>query len=284
MRTIKLTAGLIALLVVVYLTTCSILWARQRHFIFMPQRTIGSTPADYALGYEEVFFPVQARNGRQEKVHAWWIPAPSGPGRTLLYLHGSALNIAANIEHSRRFQRLGFSVLLLSYRGYGRSDGEFPSEGSVYADARAAWNYLVNHRGIPPARLFIYGHSLGGAVGIQLAIEHPEAAGLIVEGTFTSIKDVAAREPLYRMLPLEIIINQRFDSIAKIDRLQTPVLFIHGTEDQSIPSWMSQRLYENAPFPKTLKLVMGGGHNSSARVGGRHYLQAVRSFVESQLP
>ena len=96
------------------------------------------------------------------------------PGdRYLLFLHGSALNIAANISHARRFQRLRFSVLLVSYRGYGKSDGAFPSEAMVYSDARAAWRYLTEQKGIDPASIFIYGHSLGGAVAIDLATNHP---------------------------------------------------------------------------------------------------------------
>jgi pimeloyl-ACP methyl ester carboxylesterase len=90
---------------------------------------------------------------------------------------------------------------MVSYRGYGMSDGEFPSERNLYADAEAAWNYLVLNKKIRPDNIYIYGHSIGGAVAIDLAVRHPHAAGLIVEATFTSIMDVARLNHKYRIFP-----------------------------------------------------------------------------------
>jgi pimeloyl-ACP methyl ester carboxylesterase len=248
--------------------------------IFRPQRIITTTPQDYGLPYEEIFIAVGGEAPADTKVQAWWIPA-AGPGNglTLLYLHGSALNISANVEHARRFQQLGFSVLLISYRGYGRSSGAFPSEKRAYADAAAAWHYLTIQRGIPPQRILIYGHSLGGAVAIDLAVRQPEAAGVIVEATFTSIADMAVKKWFYRMFPIRLILDHHFDSLAKIKRLRVPILFLHGDADRFVPFDMSRRLYANARQPKRLVLIPGGGHNNSARVGGKLYLKAVSNFV-----
>jgi pimeloyl-ACP methyl ester carboxylesterase len=268
-------ASLIALL---YTLGCAYLWSQQARFIFMPQRQITSTPADTGLSYEDVFIPVAGDSGGVERVHAWWIPSAAAGKSTLLYLHGSALNIGANVEHAKRFHGLGFAVLLLSYRGYGRSDGDFPSETKVYQDAEAAWQYLVTKREIAPDDIVIYGHSLGGAVAIDLAVRHPAASGLIVEATFTSIYDMAARDGTYRVFPLDLILTQRFDSLSKVDRLHVPVLYLHGTKDSVAPSDMSRRLYERTRAPKRLQLILGGGHNNSARVGGPVYLQAVKDF------
>jgi pimeloyl-ACP methyl ester carboxylesterase len=197
-----------------------------------------------------------------------------------LYLHGSALNIGSNINHVRRFRNLGFSVFIVSYRGYGKSDGSFPTEEQIYADAEAAWRYMVDQRGIDPGEIFIYGHSLGGAVAIHLAVNHPDARGLIVEATFTSMLDMGRMRSKYRIFPLEILVNQRFDSLSKIGRNQVPVLFLHGTADSLVPHEMSRRLYERATAPKKLKLILQGGHNNSAAIGGQEYLQTVREFVE----
>jgi pimeloyl-ACP methyl ester carboxylesterase len=268
-------ASLIALL---YTLGCAYLWSQQARFIFMPQRQITSTPADTGLLYEDVFIPVAGDSGGVERVHAWWIPSATAGNPTLLYLHGSALNICANVEHAKRFHGLGFAVLLLSYRGYGRSDGDFPSEKTVYQDAEAAWQYLVTQLKMAPDDIVIYGHSLGGAVAIDLAVRHPAARGLIVEATFTSIYDMAARGGTYRVFPLDLILTQRFDSLSKVDRLQVPVLYLHGTKDSVAPSDMSRRLYERTRAPKRLQLILGGGHNNSARVGGPVYLQAVKDF------
>ncbi|MBW2442845.1 MAG: alpha/beta fold hydrolase [Deltaproteobacteria bacterium] len=170
-------------------------------------------------------------------------------------------------------------MLLISYRGYGHSEGEFPTEAQVYADAEAAWNYLVTQKGIHPGDIFIYGHSLGGAVAINLAVMHPDAGGLVVEGAFTSIADMGRQHQYYRFLPIDWITHQRFDSISKITRLKIPVLILHGTEDTVVPFKMSRRLYEKAPSPKKFKLILGGGHNNSARVGGAEYLNSVREFI-----
>ena len=235
----KFLIAALVLLIAIYASTSTYLWARQAHFIFRPERIIFKTPAEYQLPYEDVHVKVNDGNGKNERIHAWWIPAENPSDRYLLYLHGSALNIGANITHARRFHQMGFSVFLISYRGYGKSDGTFPTEAQVYADAQAAWTYLIEQKGIDPKAIFIYGHSLGGAVAIQLAIDNPDAGGLIVEAAFTSIADMARRIPKYRIFPLELIVHERFDSIEKVSRLQPPVLYIHGTDDKLVTSEIS---------------------------------------------
>jgi pimeloyl-ACP methyl ester carboxylesterase len=276
----KWLIGASAVLSIFYTVASTYLWARQAHYIFRPQRTLSSIPSDHQLPFEDVYIRVDDGNNTSERIHAWWIPAENPTDRYLLYLHGSALNIGANITHAQRFQRLGFSVLLVSYRGYGKSDGTFPSEATVYSDARAAWSYLTEQKGIDPNSIFIYGHSLGGAVAIELAMNQPNAGGLIIESTFTSIANMARGMPRYRLFPLELIVHQRFDSIKKVGRLQVPVLYLHGTADRLVPPDMSRELYSHTASAKQLKFITGGGHNNSAAVGGDEYLKAVRKFVE----
>lgn len=276
----KSLIGLTTLLMVLYTGVTTLLWVQQAHFIFEPKRIITRTPADYELTFRDIFIPVDSRNGETERIHAWWIPADHPGDRFLLYFHGSALNIEANISHAQRFYSLGFSVLLVSYRGYGRSDGNFPTEAQIYADSHAAWNYMVEEIGADPGFIFVYGHSLGGAVAIQLAEKYPLAGGLIVEAAFTSIADMARRMPKYRFFPLELIVHQRFDSIERVNRLQVPVLYIHGTEDKFVPHAMSRQLYQRTASQRQLKLIRGGGHNNSAAVGEDEYLRTVRNFVE----
>jgi pimeloyl-ACP methyl ester carboxylesterase len=267
-------------LLVVYVLACTYLWARQSHFIFMPRREIKKTPAVYQLVYNDVYISVESPNGQKERIHGWWIPTGAPFDKVLLYLHGSALNIGANVDPARRFHDLGFSVFLVSYRGYGLSDGEFPSEEQIYADAEAAWNYLVKKKGIDPNQIFIYGHSIGGAIAIDLAARHPDAAGLIVEAAFTSIIDMARLKYRYRLLPMDLIVDQKFDSLKKVGHLEMPVLFIHGTNDSLVPPEMSRRLYEKTSSPKRLKFINGGGHNNNGTVGGENYLRSIREFVD----
>jgi fermentation-respiration switch protein FrsA (DUF1100 family) len=279
-RYLKLLIGAAAGLLTIYALTSTYLWARQVHFIFRPDRTIDRTPAEYQLTFEDVYITVKHEKGKDERIHAWWIPAEYPSDRYLIYFHGSALNIEANIIHARRFHRMGFSVLLVSYRGYGKSDGDFPTEAQVYSDAQATWTYLVEQKNIDPGAIIIYGHSMGGAVAIQLAVNQPAAGGLIVEAAFTSIPDMARQSATYRILPLELIVHQRFDSIKRVSDLQVPVLYIHGTDDELVPHEMSRELYNRTPSSKRLKLIVGGGHNNSAAVGGEEYLKAVGNFIE----
>lgn len=215
-----------------------------------------------------------------EWMHGWWIPGPVEDADVLLYLHGNGINIGANVEHASRMHQLGFSVLLVDYRGYGRSGGEFPSEAQIYVDAQAAWNYLIYQRQVKPEHIFIYGHSLGGAVAIDLAMRHPEAAGLIVDSSFTSVREVVRLGNKFWMFPVDLLLNQRFDSIDKVKWLRMPVLFIHGTADDLIPFQMSERLFAAAASPKQLALIPAGGHINSAEIDGPRYRAAIRTLVD----
>ncbi|WP_414565297.1 MULTISPECIES: alpha/beta hydrolase [unclassified Anabaena] len=263
-----------------YLAICVVLVVKQPRFIFFPSSVIEKTPEFFNLPYEEVWLPVPVSSGKVELVHGWWLKAQQPDAKVLLYLHGNGINIGANIGHAKRFHQLGFSVLLIDYRGYGRSEGMFPNEKRVYEDAVIAWNYLTQEKQISPSRIFLYGHSLGGAIAIDLAVKHPEAAGLIVESSFTSIQDVVAYRNLFRIFPVNLLLNQRFESIKKVPQLKMPALFIHGTADTTVPSFMSQQLYSAAPEPKKLFLVPAADHNDTAVVAGVEYLQWVKSFVQ----
>ncbi|MEG5163600.1 alpha/beta fold hydrolase [Microcoleus sp. AT3-A2] len=205
-----------------------------------------------------------------------------GLGKVVLYLHGNGSNVGANVEHAHRFHRLGWSVFVIDYRGYGKSQGDFPSESQVYEDAQLAWDYLVKQRGINPTQIYLYGHSLGGAIAIDLAVRHPEAAGVIVEGSFTSTRAmVNFQKGLFWMFPIDVLLTQRFDSLSKVDRLQMPVLFIHGTADNVVPVEMSRKLFDAAPEPKQLYIVPDGGHTNVAHIGGAEYLQILSQFLGS---
>ncbi|BBD62483.1 hypothetical protein NIES2109_53270 [Nostoc sp. HK-01] len=265
---------------IAYCSICIFLFVQQPKFIFFPSRVIEKTPELFNLPYQEVWLPVKTSLGKVEKIHGWWIKANQPDAKVLLYLHGNGINIGANIAHTHRFYQLGFSVLLIDYRGYGRSQGDFPNEMRVYQDAATAWQYLTQQQQIPPQQIFIYGHSLGGAIAIDLAVKHPQAAGLIVESSFTSLYDMVSTRKWFAIFPINLILTQRFESIKKVSQLQMPVLFIHGTGDSTVPSLMSQKLYDAAPEPKQLILVPGAEHNDVAVVSGGKYLQWVQSFIQ----
>ncbi|NJN86224.1 MAG: alpha/beta hydrolase [Leptolyngbyaceae cyanobacterium SL_7_1] len=275
----KLTLTLALLLGAAYSAACLFLYLRQTRMIFFPVAAIDTTPADFGVAYEEVWLPLPTHPA--ERLHGWWIPAPAStePANVLLYLHGNGVNIGANAAHAHRFHQMGMAVLLMDYRGYGQSRGNFPSEAAVYEDAEAMWHYLVEQRRVAPEQIFIYGHSLGGAIAIELATQHPDAAGLIVQSSFTSIRAMVDRTMNLRWIPIDLILTQRFDSLRKVPTLEVPVLFIHGTADAEVPADMSQRLYNAAPDPKHLWLVPTAGHNNVADTSGMEYFQRVMDLL-----
>ena len=269
-----------------YGSVCAALWFGQTRLVFSPVKEITTTPTEFNAKYEDVLIPVKITDGKTENIHGWWLPNAKqeatnnlGDRKVILYLHGKGKNISANAKHANRLMRMGFSVLVIDYRGYGRSDGGFPTESSVYTDAQTAWDYLIQ-KGFKPNQIMIYGHSLGGAIAIDLALKHPDALGMIVDASFTSMSEMAQLDSKYRIFPIDLLIHQRFDSIAKVRSLAIPVLYIHGTEDELIPAAMAQRLYEATPTRKQIVLIPNGGHNNNASTNEPLYLNSIRSFFK----
>lgn len=269
----RFAAGLAAAIAVSYLGACGYMQSTQLEKVFEPSPVLQTTPARMGMAFEELRIPVQSGG----ELYAWWVPAASTDAPTVMYLHGNFGNIGHNLDHTRRLHDMGYNVLLPDYRGYGKSSDGQPTETRVYEDAEAAWQYLLKVRGVPPQRAFIYGHSLGGAIAIDLAVRHPEAAGLITEGTFTSMQ--AMGELKYNYLPVDLLLNQRFEALKKIPGLKVPVLLIHGTWDERVPVSMAQQLYDAAPQPKQLLLIEGGEHSNSGTIGWVEYRDAVSAFV-----
>lgn len=272
-----------------YGAACAGLWFGQTKIVFSPQRVITTTPAEFNAKYEDVLIPVTRADGTVENRHGWWMPNPDQAQdnggsdlrdrKVLLYLHGNSKNISANARHANRLMRLGFSVLIIDYRGYGKSEGDWPSEVDVYTDAQFAWNYL-RQKGFKPSQITVYGHSLGGAIAIDLATKNPDMAGLIIDASFTSMSDMASIDPKYRIFPIDLLIHQRFDSLSKVSNLTMPVLYIHGSADKLIPAEMSQRLYAATPSRKKLVIVPNGGHNNNATTNESLYASSIRSFFK----
>jgi len=260
------------------------LYVRQTRLIFFPSSVLESTPATVGLSYEEVWIEVPTAIG-PERIHGWWIPAGTQERGALLYFHGNGANIGANVNHAARFHRMGLSVLMIDYRGYGLSEGAFPSEKAVYEDAQAAWDYLTERLGYRPEQIVLFGHSLGGAIAIDLAVQHPDAAGLIVQSSFTSIEAMAERTLSFGgILPVSWLITQRFDSIRKVEQLQIPVFYMHGLADRQVPAAMSEELYAATASSRQIWLVDEAGHNDLGAIAGPDFYEQVGSFLEKVLP
>jgi hypothetical protein len=149
----------------------------------------------------------------------------------------------------------------------------------MYEDAQAAWDHVKTLQ--PDAkRRYIYGHSIGGAVAVHLAARNPDAAGLIVESGFTSMSDLIKTGAFMRLLPVDLILTQRFDAAGKIVALKIPLLMLHGAKDVIVPPHLGKALYASAPQPKTLVVIDGGGHSDNMTADREQYRAAIRRFVE----
>ncbi|MBW4647809.1 MAG: alpha/beta hydrolase [Kastovskya adunca ATA6-11-RM4] len=265
---------------IAYLAACLFLFWRQSRFIFKPVILLRGTPAAFNLPYEELWLPVKTKSGKTSQLHAWWIPAVNPDAPVWLFLHGNGSTIGDEVKRAFWFHQLEYSTLMIDYRGYGRSLGKFPSEATIYEDVEAAWSYLRQIRQISPQQIFLYGHSLGGAIAIELASHHPDVAGLVVEGSFTSMRlmvDYHYRH--FTVFPVDLLLHQRFDSLSKVRSLSMPILFIHGTSDRVVPSYMSEILFAAASEPKQLLLVPEAGHHNVGELSGEKYFQAIKAVV-----
>jgi len=272
----------VALLVI---ARCGQLAEKERELTFRVVPGTASWFDGLPQGVEETDLAIEA-NGKPQRIHAWWWPAAVQHAPAILYLHGSRWNLTGQTNRIEQLHAFGFSVLAIDYRGFGKSDGDLPSEETVYEDARTAWDRLAQLQ--PDASLrFIYGHSLGGAVAVDLAAQlsagaegagwKPPARGVIIESSFTTLPDIA-RALSYPWLPVQLLMTQKFDSVHKIAALHMPVLIVHGARDGFVPARFSEELYEAAPEPKKLLLVNGATHNNSMRVGSAEYLQAMHEL------
>ena len=274
MKRMTLFAAIAMALGFAVMTGCSTLDERQRAWIFQPSdRTWGGGLAA-AEGMDDVWINLPANAGGEPpaKLHGLWLPAARPNAPVLLYLHGARYNVTGSAPRMRRMQELGFSVLGVDYRGFGKSSPTLPSEESAYADARLAWDWLAHT--YPDRPRYVFGHSLGGPIAIHLATEVNDESGTIVEGTFTSIADVVSTSR-WGWMPVSLLITQRFEAVRKVDKIGSPLLVVHGGEDRLIAPSLGRKLYEAAAQPKLFMLVEGGSHHNTNSVGQSQYRQAL---------
>ncbi len=254
---------------------CSTLDERQREWIFQPSDRSWGNSESMTEGMEHVWIDFKSEvTGQPSRLHGLWLGgAPeSADTPVLLYLHGARYNVAGSAPRMRRMHELGFSVLAIDYRGFGKSTKALPSEDSAREDARAAWIWLAARH--PQQHRYIFGHSLGGAIGIDLAAQVADESGTIVESTFTSIADVVSSFK-WGWLPFGPFITQRFEAVTKVKDIGAPLLVVHGAADSLINPTLGRKLYEAATVPKQFVLVEGGSHHSTGSIGQVQYRSAL---------
>ncbi|MCQ9207326.1 MAG: alpha/beta hydrolase [Omnitrophica bacterium] len=245
----------------------------ERHSLYFPTRDLFAHPGSIGLSYEEVYFETEDK----KRLHGWFIPASSKEaGFTILFCHGNAGNISDRMEKITLFHNWGFATFIFDYRGYGKSEG-LPHESGLYRDINAAYGYLTEKRNVAEGSIVLYGESLGGAVAIDLA-QRKSVGVLVTEGTFTSLRDMA--KIVYPFLP-RFMVSNKFDSLSKIGSIECPKVFIHSVDDEIIPFYLGEKLFNKAKPQKKL-LRIKGGHNEGFFESVEEIQKAVAAFLPKQ--
>ena len=255
-----------------YLALMLMMYLLQGRMVFlanMPGRALTASPADIGLDYEDVSLATPDN----ETLHGWYVPAADAAG-VVLFFHGNAGNISHRLDSIAIFNELRLNVLIIDYRGYGRSSGN-PGEQGTYTDAQTAWDHLVNERGIAPDKIVVFGRSLGGAVAAWLAARTTPAA-VILESCFTSGPDMAAR--LYPFLPARLITRLKYPVREYVTHITSPLLVVHSQQDEIIPFDMGETIFAAAPAPKEM-LVITGDHNGGFLLNRERYQAALGAFL-----
>ncbi|MFO8045452.1 MAG: alpha/beta hydrolase [Halomonas sp.] len=266
----------------VYLLVVGLAWAFQARLLYLSHmgREHVGTPADRGLAWAAV--TLKTEDGLA--LDAWWLPHDS-PRASLLFLHGNAGNISHRLDSLRQFHRLGLSVLILDYRGYGRSEGQ-PSETGLAMDARAGWRWLREEADQPPGDVVLFGRSLGAAVAAELAVglesearEGQGPAAVILESPFRSVPALAQR--LYPFLPARWLARFSHDTETHVENIAAPLLVIHSRDDEIIPFAEGDAVYQSARQSKRL-LEIRGGHNTGFLESEPDYSAGIDAFLTNQ--
>ena len=252
------------------------MWNRfEKRFIFFPSSQIVETPGQADLAYEEVSFITED----SFRLHGWFVPGTTRA--TWLWFHGNGGNISHHVEElALVHHRLGVNLFILDYRGYGNSEGT-PTERGIYRDARAALGYLQGRPDVATEGVVYFGHSLGAAVAVELAAAYPPR-GLILASPFASMSDMAHLR--FPFLPVNWLVRDRYDSLARIPNVRCPLLVLHGDRDNTVPLSQAEKLFNRATPPKHFRLLPGAGHDDIFNTGGSASWDALEEFQAELWP
>ena len=243
----------------------------QDKMTFFPAKDITLTPKDFDVPFEDVFLKTQD----QQTIHGWFLKT-SDQAPTLLFFHGNAGNLSNRSENVALLQKeVGVNILIIDYRGYGKSSGK-PSEKGMYIDAETAYQELTQNRGIDPKKIIIFGRSLGAGVAGFLASQVKQGK-VILEAPFTNTRDMAYEVTPFFLIPR--IMENRFDNKTYMKNLMIPKMVIHGNQDAVVPFYMGKELFELMTHPKRFYIIDGADHHDTYIVGGKTYWENLKNFI-----
>jgi fermentation-respiration switch protein FrsA (DUF1100 family) len=246
--------------------------ALEQRLIFFPEKTIFQTPADVGLNFEDLYFVT----GEDVRLNGWYIPHPDAT-LTLLWCHGNAGNISHRVQNIRLLHdKVRINIFIFDYRGYGRSEGSI-SEAGTYLDGLAAAEFLRERYEVKPEQLVIFGRSLGAAVAAEVAARI-ESLALILESPFVSVPEMA--RVVFPLLPVGPFLSTQYNTVEKVQRVKSPLLILHGDQDEVVPFAQGRKVFSAAGEPKRFYTIRGAGHNDTYMAGGEPYFAALRETLD----
>jgi pimeloyl-ACP methyl ester carboxylesterase len=267
---------LIFFAIILYLTTCAGYFIFHRYFILFPSRGLSTTPSDFQLQYEELFF----QTADKMRLQGWYIKGETSEewdGMNFVFFPGNKGSISDFLEQISYLAKAGLNVFLFGYRGFGKSEKKRPTEKGVYEDSEAACEYLLREKNISVKNMIFFGQSLGCAMAALMASRfHPRA--LILEGGFSSLVEVAAQA--VKWLPLRLLTTSRFETKKFLSKVECPVLIIHSYEDKAIPLSHADDLFNAVPGQKK-KVIISGPHAKGLEQDSENCLKEIMQFLRT---
>jgi len=264
MTGIRIIGWIVLIIILLWVYACYM----ERFGIYYPMDEVRESPADISLRYQEVNLTTE--DGKN--LEGWYLPGSNN--RIVLFFSGNAGNRGYRLDKLRILHELNLSVLIVDYRGYGGSTGR-PSEKGLFRDGKAMWEYASQELNYSPEQILLYGESLGGAVAFHVGAEK-EVGGVIVEGTFSSAREVA--RDLIFFIP-RFMVSDIYNSRTRAPQLDAPLLILHSREDEIIPYQHGKKLYEAAEEPKKL-VPLQGSHNHAFLEDQQTYRKAMEDFLQ----
>ena len=266
----------------IYILVVALIFLFQNRLVFFPMRKHVANPSDWGFPFEDVTLITSD----DLQLHGWYIPTVSQENTTtVLFFHGNAGNISHRFDTFRILGQMGLNVFMIDYRGYGKSQGK-PTEQGVYEDARTAWNWLIEEKGLAAGQIVIHGRSLGGVVAAHLAGELGVATGtrpraLVLESTFTDAVGMARKRfPFY---PRPWLVRVKLEAGRFVQQARCPILVIHSPTDEIVSYQLGRDLYDRAPQPKQF-LEIAGSHNTGFIESQVAYIRGIKDFLEQTDP
>ena len=225
---------------ITYLFVIIFVYFYQRNLLYLPSENNYQND-EIQFNYEEIFIKVND----EIELRSWIINKDLKNFKTLLFFHGNAGDLSNRIYKLNELSKLDINILLISWRGVSGNNGS-PTENNLYEDANAAIKWL-NEKKVENKQIILYGESLGSGVAIELG-KKDNFNSIILESPFTSIEESA--KIYYPYLPVKLLLKDRYDSIKKINKINVPILIMHGRKDNIIPFSMGKELFEKANKPK----------------------------------